>query len=343
MWWSVSSSDQFLAGESELPDSDPNQPVWTAAPPVFVPRPTTARFGLGPTDTFGFYLRKIGRVALLNAEEEVDLARRMEVGLFAAARLARGVADLALTRDLIWLARDGERSKTRFIEANLRLVVSVAKQYSGRKIPIMDLVQEGNLGLLRAVEKFDYTTGYKFSTYGIWWIRQSIHRGMIGAARTIRIPLHAVEKLNKVKRIRRDLTASLYREPTLAELAEACGASMADVRTLLDWDVEPISYQTPLGEGLADISELIMDDDLPQPEEYAALALRRSDITFHLDALPTRERMILEARFGLNGDQPRTLDQIAVREGVTRERIRQLEKRALAMMRTPALELYLRE
>ncbi|TFC77461.1 sigma-70 family RNA polymerase sigma factor [Cryobacterium cheniae] len=326
-----------------MPDSDPAQPSWTAAPPVFVPRPTTARFGRGSTDTFGFYLRKIGRVALLSAEEEVDLGRRMEVGLFAAVRLAGGIVDPVLTRDLIWLARDGDRSKTRFVEANLRLVVSVAKQYSGRRIPIMDLIQDGNLGLLRAVEKFDYSTGYKFSTYGVWWIRQSIHRGMVGAARTIRIPLYAVEKLNKVKRIRSDLTASLYREPTLAELAEACQAPMADVRTLLDWDVEPISYQTPLGEGLADISELIMDDDLPQPEEYAALALRRSDITFHLDALPTRERMILEARFGLNGEQPRTLDQIAVREGVTRGRIRQIEKRALAMMRTPALELYLRE
>ncbi|WP_420898526.1 sigma-70 family RNA polymerase sigma factor [Cryobacterium cryoconiti] len=308
-----------------------------------MPRPTSARYGRGPTDTFGSYLRKIGRVELLTAEEEVDLGRRIEVGLFAAARLARGMADPVLTRDLTWLARDGDRSKTRFIEANLRLVVSVAKRYSGRRIPIMDLIQEGNLGLLRAVEKFDYTTGYKFSTYGVWWIRQAIHRGMVGAGRTIRIPLHAVEKLNRVKRIRSDLIGTLYREPTLTELAEACRAPMADVRALLDWDVEPISYQTPLGEGLADISELIMDDDLPQPEEYAALALRRSDITFHLDALPTRERMILEARFGLNGDQPRTLEQIAVREGVTRERIRQIEKRALAMMRTPALELYLRE
>ncbi|WP_277870413.1 sigma-70 family RNA polymerase sigma factor [Cryobacterium sp. TmT3-12] len=308
-----------------------------------MPRPSLARVARGATDTFGFYLRKIGRVDLLTAADEINLGRRMEVGLIAAARLARGVADPALTRDLIWLVRDGDRSKTRFIEANLRLVVSVAKHYSGRRIPIMDLIQDGNLGLLRAVEKFDYTTGFKFSTYGVWWIRQSIHRGMVGAARTIRIPLHAVEKLNKIKRIRSDLTGSLHREPTLAELAEACRAPMADVRAFLDWDVEPISYQTPLGEGLADISELIMDDDLPQPEEYAALALRRSDITFHLDALPTRERMILESRFGLNGDQPRTLDQIAVREGVTRERIRQIEKRALAMMRTPALELYLRE
>ncbi|TFD33227.1 sigma-70 family RNA polymerase sigma factor [Cryobacterium cryoconiti] len=326
-----------------MPDSESAEPLWTAAPPAAVPRPTSARYGRGPTDTFGSYLRKIGRVELLTAEEEVDLGRRIEVGLFAAARLARGMADPVLTRDLTWLARDGDRSKTRFIEANLRLVVSVAKRYSGRRIPIMDLIQEGNLGLLRAVEKFDYTTGYKFSTYGVWWIRQAIHRGMVGAGRTIRIPLHAVEKLNRVKRIRSDLIGTLYREPTLTELAEACRAPMADVRALLDWDVEPISYQTPLGEGLADISELIMDDDLPQPEEYAALALRRSDITFHLDALPTRERMILEARFGLNGDQPRTLEQIAVREGVTRERIRQIEKRALAMMRTPALELYLRE
>ena len=341
----MSSTDQD-AQPGAAQDEDPEQqfsPGWTAAPPVAVPRRTSARFVPGPTDTFGFYLRKIGRVDLLTAVEEVELARRMEVGVFAAERLAQGGADPALTRELTWLARYGDLAKTRFIEANLRLVVSVAKQYSGGKIPIMDLIQDGNLGLLRAVEKFDFKTGYKFSTYGIWWIRQAIHRGMVGAARTIRLPMHTVEKLNRVKCIRSDLTGTLRRDPTLAELAEACQAPVADVQALLDWDVEPISYQIPLGDGLADISELIMDDDLPQPEEYAALALRRSDITFHLDALPSRERMILEARFGLNGDQPRTLDQIAVGEGVTRERIRQIEKRALAMMRTPALELYLRE
>lgn len=340
----MSASDQVsLAGASEDPDSEPGQPWLAAAPPVVGPRATTARMGREPTDTFGFYLRKIGRVQLLTAEEEVDLARRMEVGLFAAERLARGGTDPELTRELTWLARDGGRAKSRFIEANLRLVVSVAKHYSGHGLPIMDLVQDGNLGLLRAVEKFDFTTGYKFSTYGVWWIRQAIHRGMVGTARTIRIPVHTVERLNRVKRIRRDLTGTLHREPTLAELAEASRIPVAEVSALLDWDVEPISYQTPLGEGLADISELIMDDDLPQPDECAALALRRSDITFHLDALPTRERMILEARFGFNGEQPRTLDQIAVREGVTRERIRQIEKRALAKMRVPALEFYLRE
>ena len=204
----------------------------------------------------------------------------------------------------------------RFVEANLRLVVSiVAEQNSGRRIPIMDLIQDGNLGLLRAVEKFDYPARYKFSTYVIWWIRQSIHRGTIGAARTIRILLQAEERLNKVKRIRSDLTGTLHREATLAELAE----------------------------GLADISELIMDDDLPQPEEYATQALRRSDTTFYLDGLLTRERTILEARFGSNGEQPFTLNKIAVREVVTRERIRQIEKRALAKMRVPILGLYLRE
>ncbi|TFC46177.1 sigma-70 family RNA polymerase sigma factor [Cryobacterium sp. TMT1-21] len=335
----MSSPVQATLSDKSESAAEPAQPLLHAAQSAA----TTTRLGRGPTDTFGFYLRKIGMVALLAAEEEVDLARRMEVGLFAAERLARGVADPDADRDLTWLARDGDRAKKRFIEANLRLVVSVAKQYSGRGIPIMDLVQDGNLGLLRAVEKFDFMTGYKFSTYGIWWIRQSIHRGMVGAARTIRLPVHTVEKLNKIKRIGRDLTGTLHREPTLAELAEACRTPIAEVRALLDYDLEPISFQAPLGEGLADISELIMDDDLPQPEEYAALALRRSDITFHLDALPTRERTILEARFGFNGDQPRTLDQIAAREGVTRERIRQIEKRALAMMRVPALELYLRE
>jgi len=306
--------------------------------------PSSARYGRASTDAFGDYLRRIGKGALLTAEDEVDLARRIEVGLFAEERLLTGsVTDPALQRELAWLVHDGCRCKNSFIEANLRLVVSIAKHYSGRGVPIMDLVQDGNIGLVRAVEKFDFMTGYKFSTYATWWIRQAIHRGMADKSRMIRIPVHTAEKLNKIKRIRRDLTSTLDRDPTVRELAEATQIPVRDVSRLLQYDNEPISLHAPVGDGIGDISELIIDDDLPQPDEYATIALRAADITFYLDALPPRERAILQARFGLDGDAPRTLDQIALIQGVTRERVRQIEKRALALLHVPRLERYLRD
>jgi RNA polymerase primary sigma factor len=305
--------------------------------------PSSARYGRASTDAFGDYLRRIGKGALLTADDEVDLARRIEVGLFAEEKRLLGVADATLERELAWLVHDGRRAKNHFIEANLRLVVSIAKHYSGRGVPIMDLVQDGNIGLVRAVEKFDFMTGYKFSTYATWWIRQAIHRGMADKSRMIRIPVHTAEKLNKIKRIRRDLTSSLDRDPTVRELAEATQIPARDVSRLLQYDNEPISLHAPVGDGIGDISELIIDDDLPQPDEYATLALRAADITFYLDALPPRERAILQARFGLDGDAPRTLDQIALIQGVTRERVRQIEKRALALLHVPRLERYLRD
>ncbi|TFB50281.1 sigma-70 family RNA polymerase sigma factor [Cryobacterium tagatosivorans] len=306
--------------------------------------PSSARYGRASTDAFGDYLRRIGKGALLTAEDEVDLARRIEVGLFAEEKLLKGsIDDPALERELAWLVHDGRRSKNHFIEANLRLVVSIAKHYSGRGVPIMDLVQDGNIGLVRAVEKFDFMTGYKFSTYATWWIRQAIHRGMADKSRMIRIPVHTAEKLNKIKRIRRDLTSTLDRDPTVRELAEATQIPARDVARLLQYDNEPISLHSPVGDGIGDISELIIDDDLPQPDEYATIALRAADITFYLDALPPRERAILQARFGLDGDAPRTLDQIALIQGVTRERVRQIEKRALALLHVPRLERYLRD
>ena len=300
-----------------------------------------ARYNPGSTDPFGDYLRRIGKESLLTAEEEVDLARRIEVGLFAAEKLHQGVSDTAHQRELAWLAHDGKRAKKRFIEANLRLVVSIAKHYSGRGAPIMDLVQDGNLGLMRAVEKFNYMAGFKFSTYATWWIRQSIHRGMADKVRMIRVPVHTAEKLNKIKRIRRDLTNTLGREPTVEEIAETSDILPHDVSRLLKYDQEPISLSAPVGDGTGDISELIVDDDSMQPDEYGMLALRTTDILFYLTALPEREQSILRARFGLNGDGPRTLEQVAVVEGVTRERVRQIEKRALALLRVPCLRSYL--
>lgn len=299
------------------------------------------RYDRASTDAFGDYLRRIGRGGLLTAEEEVDLARRIEVGLFAGAKLAEGVADPTLQRELAWLVHDGRRATDHFIEANLRLVVSIAKHYSGRGTPIMDLVQDGNIGLVRAVEKFDFMTGYKFSTYATWWIRQSIHRGIADKSRMIRLPVHTAEKLNKIKRIRRELMNRFDREPTELELAEASQTPIRDVSKLLNYDHEPISLHTPVGDGIGDISELIIDADLPQPDDYAALVMQTADIRSCLDALPSRERSILEARFGLNGDEPCTLDQIAAVEGVTRERIRQIEKRALNLLHVPRLEHYL--
>ncbi|TFC24613.1 sigma-70 family RNA polymerase sigma factor [Cryobacterium sp. TMT1-3] len=304
-------------------------------------------YNAASTDAFGDYLRRIGKGSLLNAEQEVDLARRIEVGLFAEARLLKveGAAtrDSADARELAWLVHDGRRAKNQFIEANLRLVVSIAKHYSGRGVPIMDLVQDGNMGLVRAVEKYDFMTGYKFSTYATWWIRQAIHRGMADKSRMIRIPVHTAEKLNKIKRIRRDLTSVLDRDPTAREIGEAAQLPVRDVLRLLQYDNEPISLHTPVGDGAGDMAELIIDDDLPQPDEHATLTLRAADIRYFLDTLPPRERSILRARFGLDGNEPRTLDQIAHIEGVTRERVRQIEKRALALLHVPRLEHYLRD
>ncbi|TFD85909.1 sigma-70 family RNA polymerase sigma factor [Cryobacterium serini] len=316
---------------------------------VQAPRRTVSpgTYTAASTDAFGDYLRRIGKGTLLNAEQEVDLARRIEVGLFAEARLLQGdsagTRDSVYERELAWLTHDGRRAKNQFIEANLRLVVSIAKHYSGRGVPIMDLVQDGNMGLVRAVEKYDFMTGYKFSTYATWWIRQAIHRGMADKSRMIRIPVHTAEKLNKIKRIRRDLTSVLDRDPTAREIGEAAQLPVRDVLRLLQYDNEPISLHTPVGDGAGDMAELIIDDDLPQPDEHATLTLRAADIRYFLDTLPPRERSILRARFGLDGNEPRTLDQIAHIEGVTRERVRQIEKRALALLHVPRLEHYLRD
>jgi RNA polymerase primary sigma factor len=322
---------------AEVPTPSPSSSDASVRPPAGV------RGSPEPSDAFGDYLRRISTGRLLSAEDEVNLARRIEVGVFATEKLTHGTDNPELGRELAWLAHDGGRAKNHFIESNLRLVVSIAKYYAGRGTPIMDLVQDGNLGLVRAVEKFDYMTGYKFSTYATWWIRQAIHRGMADKSRMIRIPVHTAEKLNKIKRTRRDLFSALNREPTTEELATATLTPAEDVTRLLSYDREPISLATPIGDGEGDISEIIQDGDLPEPHEYATLTLRRDDITAHLHLLPTRDRAILTARFGLDGDEAHTLDQIAVLQGVTRERVRQIEKRALAALRVPRLEQYLHD
>lgn len=346
---------QAASATATATQAAPPAPARAASPTTRAPAATTStrqtstssgpHYTRASTDAFGDYLRRIGKGHLLSAEEEVELARRIEVGLFAAERLAKAPDVIApeQARELAWLAHDGERAKNDFIESNLRLVVSIAKHYSGRGVPIMDLVQDGNIGLVRAVEKYDFMTGFKFSTYATWWIRQAIHRGMADKSRMIRIPVHTAEKLNKIKRIRRDLTSALDREPTEKEIAEAAQIPPREVARLLLYDNEPISLHAPVGDGVGDIAELIIDDDLPQPDEYATITLRAADIAFYLEALPARERSILRARFGLDGDEPHTLDQIALVEGVTRERVRQIEKRALALLHVPRLERYLRD
>ncbi|WP_130177007.1 RNA polymerase sigma factor RpoD/SigA [Cryobacterium sp. SO1] len=333
----------------QTPPAPPTESISSSySPSAAASAAATSRYSRASTDAFGDYLRRIGKGPLLSAEDEVNLARKIEVGLFADEKVNRADAEgdpvnPEFRRELMTLVFEGRRAKNHFIEANLRLVVSIAKHYSGRGVPIMDLVQDGNIGLVRAVEKYDFMTGFKFSTYATWWIRQAIHRGMADKSRMIRIPVHTAEKLNKIKRIRRDLTSTLDREPTLKEIAELSQIAVRDVSRLLQYDNEPISLHAPVGDGIGDIAELIIDDDLPQPDECATITLRAADITFYLDALPDRERSILTARFGLTGEEPRTLDQIAVIQGVTRERVRQIEKRALALLKVPRLERYLRD
>ena len=290
------------------------------------------------------YLNSIGRTRLLTAEEEVALAKRIEVGVLAGERLAtRPGMTPRERRELQWLADDGKRAFERFIEANLRLVVSIAKRYAGRGLPVMDLIQEGNLGLVRAVEKFDYRTGNKFSTYATWWIRQSILRGIADTARLIRIPVHTVEKIDKLDRIRRDLGGELGRTPTLEEMAEASNLEPAEVRKLQMSDSETVSLAVPVGENEgAELGDLIEDDDFPGPPEAVEVGFRHRDLEDRLRELPPRDAKVVRMRFGLDGQKPMTLDEVGEIYGITRERVRQLETRSLKRLRCPELLEYLR-
>ncbi len=295
------------------------------------------------TDPVRDYLNSIGRTRLLTAEEEVSLAKRIEVGVLADDRLlTRPGLTPAQRRELIWLAEDGRKAFDRFIEANLRLVVSIAKRYAGRGLPVMDLIQEGNLGLVRAVEKFDHRTGNKFSTYATWWIRQSILRGIADTARMIRIPVHTVEKIDKLDRIRRDLGGELGRTPTLAELAEASNLHPDQVRKLERSNSETVSLAVPVGENDgAELGDLIEDDDFPGPPEAVELSFRHDDLEKRLNTLPPRDARVVRLRFGLDGHKPLTLDEVGELYGITRERVRQLETRSLERLRCPELREYL--
>jgi len=282
------------------------------------------------------YLKQIGKVPLLNAEQEVELAKRIEAGLFAEEKLAEGARVLSTDAriDLEWIAEDGTRAKNHLLEANLRLVVSLAKRYTGRGMLFLDLIQEGNLGLIRAVEKFDYTKGYKFSTYATWWIRQAITRAMADQARTIRIPVHMVEVINKLARVQRQMLQDLGREPTPDELAIELDMTPEKVIEVQKYGREPISLHTPLGEdGDSEFGDLIEDSEAIQPGEAVSFTLLQEQLHSVLDTLSEREAGVVSMRFGLTDGQPKTLDEIGKVYGVTRERIRQIESKTMSKLR----------
>lgn len=305
--------------------------------------PLSRAIGQVSSDPLRDYLQQIGRAPLLSAEEEVTLARRIEAGVLAGERLEK-VADIdsKTKRELLWLARDGERAYDTFVCSNLRLVVSIAKRYAGRGLPMMDVIQEGNLGLVRAVEKFDYVTGNKFSTYATWWIRQSILRGIADSSRIIRIPVHTVEKMDKLDRVRRDLIAELGRNPTVAEIAESAQVTVEEVVKLRSTEHDTISLGIPIGDdGATELGDLIEDTDTPSPLEAVELDLRYDDIRRRLDALPPRDATVIRLRFGLEGRPALTLDEVGELYGITRERVRQLETRSLKRLRCADLHAYL--
>ncbi|MBM6404131.1 RNA polymerase sigma factor [Phycicoccus sp. CSK15P-2] len=291
------------------------------------------------------YLKQIGKVALLNAEQEVELAKRIEAGLFAEEKLNAGEKlDMKLKRELWWIAQDGKKAKNHLLEANLRLVVSLAKRYTGRGMLFLDLIQEGNLGLIRAVEKFDYTKGYKFSTYATWWIRQAITRAMADQARTIRIPVHMVEVINKLARVQRQMLQDLGREPTPEELALELDMTPEKVVEVQKYGREPISLHTPLGEdGDSEFGDLIEDSEAVVPADAVSFTLLQEQLHSVLDTLSEREAGVVSMRFGLTDGQPKTLDEIGKVYGVTRERIRQIESKTMSKLRHPSRSQALRD
>ncbi|MFI8569352.1 RNA polymerase sigma factor [Rhodococcus sp. NPDC078407] len=300
-------------------------------------------------DSVRAYLKQIGKVALLNAEEEVELAKRIEAGLFAVEKMRESAEKgeklpVAQRRDMTWICRDGNRAKNHLLEANLRLVVSLAKRYTGRGMAFLDLIQEGNLGLIRAVEKFDYTKGYKFSTYATWWIRQAITRAMADQARTIRIPVHMVEVINKLGRIQRELLQDLGREPTPEELAKEMDITPEKVLEIQQYAREPISLDQTIGdEGDSQLGDFIEDSEAVVAVDAVSFTLLQDQLQSVLETLSEREAGVVRLRFGLTDGQPRTLDEIGQVYGVTRERIRQIESKTMSKLRHPSRSQVLRD
>ncbi|OIQ79359.1 RNA polymerase principal sigma factor HrdB [mine drainage metagenome] len=330
----------------EVKAADDDTAEFTLSPSDEEDAPVQQVVSAGATaDPVKDYLKQIGKVALLNAEDEVNLAKRIEVGLFAEEKLN---SDEVLTdksrRELEWLAQDGRNAKNHLLEANLRLVVSLAKRYTGRGMLFLDLIQEGNLGLIRAVEKFDYTKGYKFSTYATWWIRQAITRAMADQARTIRIPVHMVEVINKLARVQRQMLQDLGREPTPEELARELDMTPEKVVEVQKYGREPISLHTPLGEeGDSEFGDLIEDSEAVVPADAVSFTLLQEQLHSVLDTLSDREAGVVRMRFGLTDGQQKTLDEIGKVYGVTRERIRQIESKTMAKLRHPSRSQVLRD
>ena len=342
----------IAAVEEELPEEEPEEVVVVPEGAMVlsnreeddIPAQTTTITG-ATADPVKDYLKQIGKVALLNAELEVELAKRIEAGLFAEEKLAtdKKISN-DLGRDLKWVVKDGQRAKSHLLEANLRLVVSLAKRYTGRGMQFLDLIQEGNLGLIRAVEKFDYTKGYKFSTYATWWIRQAITRAMADQARTIRIPVHMVEVINKLARVQRQLLQDLGREPTPEELARELDMTPEKVVEVQKYGREPISLSTPLGEdGDSEFGDLIEDTEAVVPADAVGFTMLQRELERILDSLHPREAGVIRSRFGLGDGVQKTLDQIGEEFGVTRERIRQIESKTMSKLRHPSRSQMLRD
>ncbi len=329
------SVEDLKAEEIEEADDDPGPSLDDAGPSA-------------SADLVRVYLREIGRVALLTAADEVDLAKRVEAGVFAAERLEQlerdGELGADLRRDLLAVVGDGQRAKQRLIESNLRLVVSIAKRYAGRGLPFLDLIQEGNLGLIRAVEKFDYTRGFKFSTYASWWIRQAVSRAVADQARTIRIPVHMVETVNRILRAQRLLVQSLGRDPSAAEIAVQVDMPAERVEEIKRLAMEPVSLHSPVGEEEgSELGDLIEDSESVPPAELVSAGLLASHVEAVLTHLGDREREVVRMRYGLTDGEPRTLEEVGRAFGVTRERVRLIEAKSLAKLRHPHLSAQLRD
>ena len=345
------SGSDSVVEEDEQDDAKAERPVATGTGFVYSDSddddaPVQQVMSAGATaDPVKDYLKQIGKVALLNAEQEVDLALRIEAGLFAHEKIeeAGDAMDVQLKRDLQRIVHDGKRAKNHLLEANLRLVVSLAKRYTGRGMLFLDLIQEGNLGLIRAVEKFDYTKGFKFSTYATWWIRQAITRAMADQARTIRIPVHMVEVINKLARVQRQMLQDLGREPTPEELDKELDMTPEKVVEVQKYGREPISLHTPLGEdGDSEFGDLIEDSEAVVPADAVSFTLLQEQLHSVLDTLSEREAGVVAMRFGLTDGQPKTLDEIGKVYGVTRERIRQIESKTMSKLRHPSRSRVLR-